>query len=147
MNPTGKCFVSGPRGYFSFEPDFTLDRKMKLLGVFSGFYELSEVFDAAGRAWRVEELQCRYRKSWWLTALVHTVFNPWVDVSFSWREPAEYRIKDLKTAYSNSVDQDDDILTQFVEAAELKSKIAAAESFEDLVRVYEWMKTDHSDEK
>ena len=120
---------------------------MKLLGVFSGFYEQLEVFDATGEIWRVQELRCRYQKSWWLTILVHTVYNPWVDVSASWREPMEYRIEDLKVAYTKAVDQDDDILTQFVEASELKTKIAAAASFEDLADVYRWMEADHSDKK
>jgi hypothetical protein len=48
--------------------------------------------------------------------------------------------------YSEAVDKDDDILTQFVEAKELKQRIASAKSFQELVEVYNWMKTDHTDE-
>lgn len=40
----------------------------------------------------------------------------------------------------------DDILAQFVEAAELKKKIAEVHSFDSLIEVYRWMETDHSHE-
>lgn len=120
---------------------------MKLLGQFSGFYAQIVAFDAAGKVWRVKELRSRYRKSWWLMPLVYTVFNPWIDVELLWEEPRAYRLEELKERYLEAVDQDDDILTQFVDAPELKSRIAAARSFDDLVKVYRWMRTDHSDEE
>ena len=147
MNPSGPCFEFGPRGYFSLEPSYTARKKMKLLGVFSGFYEQALVFDATGKVWRASQLRSRHKKSWWLTLLVHTVFNPWVDVEISWDQPRQFQLEELKDLYLRAVDQDDDILTQFVDAPELKKKIKEAESFDDLVRVYRWMQSDHSNEE
>ena len=119
---------------------------MKLLGVFSGFYDQTVTFDATGQIWRVRELRSRFKKSWWLTPLVHTIFNPWVDVELIWQHPQQFRLEDLKERYLHAVDHDDDNLTQFVNAPELKKKIEAAQSFNDLIYVYRWMQTDHSDE-
>jgi hypothetical protein len=147
MNPTGPCFECGPRGYFSFEPAYAPRKKMKLLGVFSGFYEQALVFDATGKVWRASQLRSRYKKSWWLMPLVHTVFNPWVDVEISWEQLRSFQLEELKDLYSRAVDQDDDILTQFVDAPELKKRITAARSFDDLAGVYRWMQTDQPNEE
>ncbi|MEN9401680.1 MAG: hypothetical protein RL091_383, partial [Verrucomicrobiota bacterium] len=63
------------------------------------------------------------------------------------REPKSFDLEELKQAYSKAVDKDDDILTQFVEAAELKKRIAEVQSFDSLIEVYRWMETDHSYEE
>ena len=109
---------------------------MKLLAVFSGFYEQITVFDAAGKVWQARELKSRYQKTWWLSALVHTVFNPWVDTEFVWHEPRAYTLDELKKNYASAVEADDDILTQFVERDALLKEISEASSFTDLARIY-----------
>lgn len=76
----------------------------------------------------------------------NTVYNPRVSVTILWREPKPFDLEELKQAYSKAVDNDD-IIAQFVEAAELKKKIAGAHSFDTLIEVYRWMETDHSYEK
>jgi hypothetical protein len=137
MKPGGPCFESGPRGYFSSNRAFTPQEKMKLLGLFSGFYEQLTVFDAHGKAWRVIELRSRH-KTRWFHVLVRLFYNPWVDVEFVWRAPIDYQLEDLKACYIAAVEADDDILTQFVEQEELKEKIGAAGSFAELSRIYQW---------
>jgi len=144
MIPSGKCFVAGPRGYLALEAPFEPMKKMTALGVFSGFYERLQVYDADGKVWRVKEVQSGVKKSWWRVLLANSVYNPSLDIRFVWSEPQAYALDDLKKVYAAAVDLDDDDLTQFVEAAELKAKIVTAGSFDDLVRVYRWMQTDHT---
>jgi hypothetical protein len=78
--------------------------------------------------------------------LANTVYNPRITVTILWREPKAYELQELKRAYSRAVDEDDDVLTQFVDAEQLQKKIGAARSFEELIDVYKWMETDHGDE-
>jgi hypothetical protein len=147
MSPQGPCFEVGPKGYFSFEPQFASTKVWTALGAFSGFVEKSTVFDRDGRKWQAKGLEAPFKKSWWRVILANTVYNPRVSVTTLWREPKPFDLEELKQAYSKAVDKDDDILTQFVEAAELKKKIAEAQSFDSLIEVYRWMETDHSYEE
>jgi hypothetical protein len=136
MKPSGPCFESGPKYYFSFEQAFSPLPKMKLLGVFSGFYEQLEVFDSAGKLWRLQELRCRQKKSRLLRLVVHLFYNPWVDVEYVWAEPRDYTLEKLRSRFLTAIDRDDDILTQFVEPEVLKKKAEAAMSFAELATVY-----------
>jgi hypothetical protein len=54
-------------------------------------------------------------------------------------------LTELKDAYVKAIDADDDILTQFVEASDLKQMVEKAQTFAALVDVYRWMETDHFD--
>ena len=142
MSPTGPCFEVGPKGYFAFIPEFSSVQTATTLGAIGGFFEKTTVFDRDGRKWRAAGIKAPFKKSWWSVLLANTVYNPRVSVTVEWRQPSDYRLDQLKEAYSKAVDQDDDILTQFVEASELKKKIAEARTFDSLVEVYRWMETE-----
>jgi hypothetical protein len=131
-----------PRGYFSFQEEFSSRQTGSLLSVVNGFFQKSTVYDARGQRWQSKGIESPYRRSWWTVLLANTVYNPRLSVTALWRDPAAYDVAELKGAYSKAVQQDDDILTQFVSRAELLRKIAAAQSFADLVEVYRWMQTD-----
>ncbi len=145
MKPSGKCFLSGPRGYFSFESSYSTPEMANLLGVVGGFFKWCFVYDADGRKWQPGEVQSAFRDSWWTRLLANTIYNPQVKVNVIWNEPQTYTLTELKRTYSDAVDKDDDILTQFVEPEELKKRILAATSFEQLVQVYKWMETDQTE--
>lgn len=113
-----------------------------MLGAIGGSFVKSTVFDSAGQKWQPRGIQSRYKRSWWTVLLANTVYNPWTMVTVLWGEPKTYALEELKQAYLKAVDRDDDILTQFVEAAELKKRISDAQSFDQLVEVSKWMQTD-----
>ena len=142
MTPTGPCFTVGPRGYFSLEPAFSSKRTATLLGVINGFFDKSIVYDADGRRWQTKGIECGYRRTWWTLLLANTVYNPRISVTMLWRDPKAYELHELKRAYLQAVDKDDDILTQFVDAEELQKRTSATQSFQDLVDVYKWMETE-----
>jgi hypothetical protein len=116
------------------------------LGAFSGFVEQCTVFDREGRKWQAKGVEAPFRKSWWRVLLAHTVYNPRISVRIVWSSPKAYQLDELKQAYLTAVNRDDDILTQFVEADELKRRIAGAQTFDALVEVYQWMQADPVDE-
>jgi hypothetical protein len=146
MEPNGPCFAVGPRGYFSLEPTVSSQQTATLLGAINGFFDKRIVYDADGRRWQAKGIECGYRRTWWTLLLANTVYNPRITVTILWREPKAYDLQELKRAYSRAVDEDDDVLTQFVDAEQLQKKIGAARSFEELIDVYKWMETDHGDE-
>jgi hypothetical protein len=146
MTPTGPCFEVGTKGYFSFWPQFTPTRTATMLGAVRGFFEKCIVFDRDGRKWRSKGIKSAYRRSWWRVLLANTIYNPKITVTPIWGQSQPYTLSELKRAYSEAVEKDDDILTQFVEATELKKRIAEAKTFDELADIYKWMKIDHSDE-
>lgn len=147
MAPQGPCFEVGPRGYFSFNPQFESTIVATTLGAFGGFAEKRIVFDRDGRQWRAKSIVSPVPKSWWRVLLANTVYNPRITVTILWRQPTPFDVEELKQAYLKAVGKDDDILTQFVEADELKKRIKNAQSFDELVEVYNWSNIDHSDEE
>ena len=147
MNPSGPCFVSSRKGYFAFEGQIKSESFCKLLAYVNNFYESRTVYDAQGLKWRAIQAEShKFNRGFWTKFLANTVYNPRITVSITWGEPKSYNFQELQDIYSKAVDKDDDILTQFVEANELKQRIASAKSFQELVEIYNWMKTDHTDE-
>jgi hypothetical protein len=143
MAPTGSCFVTGPKGYFAFEEQFSSIERVTLLDALVGTFDGSTVYDAEGYRWESRGIESPHKKSWWLLLAAITVYNPRISVTLLWSEPKAYSLKELTTHYLKAIDEDDDILTQFVTAEELKKRVSEAQSFESLVRVYWWMETDH----
>ena len=141
MGPTGPCFETGARGYFSFEPNYSSQQKATVAGALDGFFDKSTVYDSSGQKWRPNGIQSSWQRTWW-TRLVSNFYNPIISVTVLWQKPTPYSIDELKLAYCSAVDKDDDILTQFKEAGAIKARISDAKSFLDLVEVYRWMETE-----
>ena len=116
------------------------------MGTFNGSLTKRVAYDAEGNKWEAKGIESPYKRTWWMILLAKTVYSPIVDVTVIWRRPKPYALEELKSVYTNAVRRDDDILTQFVEGSDLMKRISEAESFEQLVRIYEWANTDHGDE-
>jgi hypothetical protein len=139
-------FTAGPRGWFWLEPAFPARQRTTLLGAISGQFSRLIAYDANGRKWLSKGINSSYQRTWWRVLLANTVYNPRMTIDLVWSEPVPYALDELKRAYVHAVDLDDDILTQFVDAPELKERILLAQSFDELVAVYEWMTTDNLSE-
>lgn len=145
MSPSGPSFVTAPRDSFYFDPAFVPTSRTSLYGALGEFYRAAVVFDGAGKKWSAKEVRMSWKKNWWSILLANTI-NPKVAIAIIWKDPTPYSLEELKKEFCHAVDQDDDLLTQFVEADELKRRISQAKSFDELVAVYDGMVTDHSDE-
>jgi hypothetical protein len=71
-----------------------------------------------------------------------TVYNPSLSVRYDYRSMGAYAIDDLKNALRAAIDRDDDVLTQFHSATKLKQRVAEAASFDDVVAVLEYARTE-----
>ena len=93
------------------------------------------VYDPSGAAWnfRFERAGKAYS---WLDRVLAEIYNPIKEVSVVWARLESYEIAELRNAYLDALAHDDDILTQFVEAEELQSRIERCESFEDVIATW-----------
>ena len=57
-----------------------------------------------------------------------------IKVNTKWNCKGKYRIEELKTVIHKAVDNDDDVITQFVEADYLKERIIENKTFESICK-------------
>ena len=67
--------------------------------------------------------------------LANTIYNPRLTVRYEYQSRGQYELDELRHALVDAIDKDDDVLTQFHEAAELKARLNDARSFDDVVAV------------
>lgn len=67
--------------------------------------------------------------------LATTVYNPQIAVRYEYRNCGPYRVDELRDSVAAAIDKDDDVLTQFHTADELKQRLDRALSFEDVADV------------
>jgi hypothetical protein len=94
-------------------------------------------FDSNGNIWdySFHQPQPNFPKTWWRILLAHTFYNPYIQVEAEWQIVGEYDFNDLKMLCIQCIENDDDVLTQYVEPDYLITKIVTAKSFEELVIV------------
>jgi hypothetical protein len=61
-------------------------------------------------------------------------------VPVQWLDRGSYHVDELRGIFLKVVEHDDDVLTQFVEREALVSHLKAARTFEELVRIWEWLR-------
>ena len=67
--------------------------------------------------------------------LALTIYNPSMIVQYDYRSVGPYDVDDLKETLARAIDNDDDILTQFHDADELKELLANAKTFDGVLKV------------
>jgi len=112
------------------------------LAVFHEFYKDVKFYDSEGYCWSVESVESDMKATFFNKLLAHTFYNPSVSFIPHWRKEGKYKLDELKSLYVNAVQQDDDILTQFVDGEQLIQRVNAVKSIKDLIAVAEWMQTD-----
>ena len=67
--------------------------------------------------------------------LANTVYNPRIVVRYEYRTIGSYDMSTLREAIGKALDTDDDLLTQFDDAATQKGRLAQAETFDAIAKI------------
>ena len=134
----------GEPGSFRLEVVQSSVRNMTLLAAINSHPEKEIAYDRFGMKWCLVEMRSRWKNSWFGTLLTRTTFNPLVEVQVSWSKPEPYRLEELKESYVHALDQGGQALTQSVDTGKLKTRIAEAQSFDDLIEVHRSTTTSHA---
>ena len=78
-------------------------------------------------------------KSKLMTATIH---DPTFSVQYAYRSTGFYQLDELKQALHDIVQRDGDVLTQFHDADDLTARIDATKTFDDVVQVLEYARTE-----
>jgi hypothetical protein len=92
------------------------------------------LYDSRDRAWQITSIVPLNRGNK-VTQLIAGFCNSKIPVRIMVRPIAETPLLAARNALVAAIDADNDILTQFTEAAELKTAVGTAESFESLIGV------------
>ncbi len=111
--------------------------RASLSALVHGYFPNLIAYDSASR-WSIIEVIAPYRVSFWTRFLAATVFNPCFAVTLRWQRNGNYPLSELCDRLCIAIDQDDDVLTQFVGADELKRTIRASETYEEIVSALEY---------
>lgn len=74
-----------------------------------------------------------------------TAHDPTFNVQYEYRSTGFYQLDELKQALSAAVEENGDVLTQFHDADDLMTRMAAAKTFDDFVQVLEYARTEELD--
>jgi len=104
-------------------------------------YDLnSTIYDSEGAAWGFHFVG-RKEKFSLFDRLLAEVYNPSREFPVAYSKLRSYQFAELRGAYLDGVANDDDILTQFVEAGELTKRITECSTFGELMETWQWMNT------
>jgi hypothetical protein len=94
------------------------------------------VFDKNGFQWSYKMISTEFKETFFNRILIKAGFYfRTFSATVIWTRVCEYDLAKLKENLVNCVDQDDDILTQFIEPKDLSNAIRDAKTFDDLVTV------------
>jgi hypothetical protein len=90
-------------------------------------------YDKDGFKWTSAIYSRKFKPSFLTKLLANTFYNPTIKVERTWTKIGRYELSELKEEVNHCIDLDDDVLTQFIGASELKLKVKQSNSFEELV--------------
>ena len=144
--PKAPIFYWNPKsGYFDMEENPKTTSMANTLGLLGDGDANSIVYASDGVVWSFRFERPRKTQGIW-TKLLAQVYNPLFEVGVTWTRERTYELDELLAAYLKGVEEDDDILTQFVDGDKISRRIKACKSFQDLVETWEWANADHFDE-
>lgn len=92
-------------------------------------------YDKDGMQWTSSIYSQKYKPTLLTKLLASTFYNPTIKVERTWAQIGRYELPELIKQVIHCMDLDDDVLTQFIGASELKLKVSQSNSFEELVRL------------
>jgi hypothetical protein len=81
--------------------------------------------------------------SLWRRLLAQTIYNPARPVPVAYDAVGEYSISEIKEKIVSCLPRDDDIITQFLDAAEIRRLLDRADSFEELAEAVRAIQGQH----
>jgi hypothetical protein len=115
-------------------------KKVSRVTLVSGYDLNCTIYDSEGAAWGFHFVG-RKEKFSWFDRLLAEVYNSSREFPVAYSKIRNYQFAELQGAYLDGVANDDDILTQFVEAGELTKRITQCSTFGELMETWRWMNT------
>jgi hypothetical protein len=90
-------------------------------------------YDKDGFKWESSINSQKYKPTLLIKLLANTFYNPTIKVERNWTKVGGYELSELIEKGNQCIDLDHDVLTQFIDASDLKAKVSNSQTFEDVV--------------
>jgi hypothetical protein len=141
MSDISVIFV-GEDGWTDTARELPEERATSAHGFHKPWWKGVKLYHRNGYVYEVESAKSEEPLAPMSKLLSATIYNPTFSVQYAYRSTGFYTLDDLKAALTAAIDKDDDVLTQFHEAEELRDMVAKATSFDDLVEVLTYAATE-----
>jgi hypothetical protein len=132
----------GDDGWTDIEPSLLAERTTSAWGFHRRWWNGVSFFSRDGNRYEVVSAQPVQALPPLSKLLAATIYNPRLTVRYEYRSLGPYELTELRRTLHAAVECDDDVLTQFHEADELKRRIDGAASFDDVAEVLRSAATD-----
>jgi hypothetical protein len=136
------CCSTPNTGYFDMVEEVKTKTRANQLALLGDGDSHTMVFDSEGVVWSFI-LERPNKNLGILSKVLAQVYNPSREVNVFWTRCRDYQFDELRTAYLQAIELDDDSLTQFVERDGLVERVEKCADFQSLVEVWKWACTDH----
>ena len=92
-------------------------------------------YDGNGKVWKSQITPLAYKPTLFKKLLACTFYNPVLSVKRTWDQVNAYPLPELKDQIVRCIDKDDDILTQWIGADELKKELLTCNDFSAIVKM------------
>ena len=144
MSETSVIFV-GDNGWTDMARELPEQRMTSAHGLHKPWWQGVKIYHRNGYVYEVESATSEEPLAPMSKLLAATIYNPTFNVQYAYRSTGFYKLDDLKQALHAAIDKDDDVLTQFHEAGELREMVTKAASFDDFVEVLTYAATEELD--
>lgn len=127
--------VLGPRGYLSARDQLEKVGTHTRLGFEKAWWQGMVSFHRNGRRYKVRTAGLVQPLAAWVTYVPALLYNPVVKIAYEFEEVGDYSIEELVAAVEAAVREDDDIITQFRDADDLRERLSRAKTFDAVTAV------------
>lgn len=134
MPETSVIFVGGD-GWTDMAPDLPEERTTTAVAFHKPWWQGVKIYHRNGYVYEVEKAEPETELPPMSKVLAKTVYNPDVKARYEYHSTGFYRLDDLKKVLNDAARGDSNALTKFHGADELCDMIAKADSYDDVVEV------------
>ena len=127
--------VVGPSGYAEVRDELAEQRSNSALSFHTRWWQGVRFFHRDGNAYEVEQALPEKPLGPVSNFLARTIYNPTVTVRYRYRSSGPYSVDELRATVQRVIEEDDDVLTQLRERAELTALLTQSQSFDDIAGV------------
>jgi hypothetical protein len=128
------CVALGPRGTLEIWSNLPEVLRMTAYAFVRGYLEQVRVYGEDGRLFKIRRATPVLPLGAFRRLLARTVYNPGIDVRLEYESSIPYPLDELKEGIFAALALDDDVITQFHDAATIRSWVEGAATYSEVVQ-------------
>lgn len=125
----------GENGFFQLSEELSRKVRGSALGFHKSWWKEVQFFTRDGYKYVVENVNPEHQLGLLSKLLSQTIYNPTLIFEYSYSNVGKYEVSELQAAIRKSVENDEDIFTQYFEKEELLQLLITSNDFDSIVAI------------